>query len=191
MEEVSTRSLLGRPTCRGLYASELPGSPAAASSHQHPAHSVPRCGGRPGLLRCPPLCAFSYIASALVPSLGPVGQSTAPPSTLAFRGQEPAECSGRAPSGSLKLVVPSASAGCNLLLGAVREAGSQMPAAQAAGPDCHGWGWSGPISLRALWFAVRVRTTGDRCDDAHGSREPERPISGPSPRYDAKAEINR
>lgn len=60
-----------------------------------------------------------------------------------------------------------------------------------SGPGCHGRSWEGPPSLWVLWFAVRVRTTGDCCNDAHGSREPERPVSGPPPRYDAKAEINR
>lgn len=55
------------------------------------------------------------------------------------------------------------------------------------------WGsrvWSSTSHL-APWFAVRVRAPGDRCDDAHCSWEPERPVSGPPSRYDEKAEINR
>ncbi|EDL18244.1 mCG142121, partial [Mus musculus] len=38
---------------------------------------------------------------------------------------------------------------------------------------------------------IRVRAPRDCCNDAHGPWEPERPISGPPSRYDAKAEIDR
>lgn len=76
-------------------------------------------------------------------------------------------------------------------------------------PDTHVTGAHCPGVRVALWawplrkgrsrrasdpgppVAVRVRAPGDRRDDAHCAREPQRPVSGPPSRYDAKAEVNR
>lgn len=55
------------------------------------------------------------------------------------------------------------------------------------------WGGGAPRDAPhlVLLFAVRVRAPRHCCNDAHGPWEPERPISGPPSRYDAKAEIDR
>lgn len=70
----------------------------------------------------------------------------------------------------------------------LREATGQVP---TAGARSLGVGLVQRLSPQVLWFAVPVRTAGDRRDDAHRAWEPEGPVSGPPSRYDAKAEIHR